>query len=344
MSESNDKIPWLRGNKRFRDSAIRNNRKGTHYILTEETPSGKKISVAQDGQTEYGQSRRGRATAIYPQSDGAQRSALSEYGSADFPTVCAAKKEIETWNLLALEPSAMRSSSNMTDPDHVSTQGGNLPKALFRLTEMGKQKNVLERVAHSVSGLVNFRELVLDYDQQRQQITLFGRTGEDPLLPARSLSDGTLRFLALCVLQIDPSVEGLICLEEPENGIHPSNLGEMYSLLKSLAVDPELPVSEDNPLRQVIVNTHSPTYVMIHRDAPEELLFADKRQVLAEFGAGGDRKRTAALVLRPVGANEGNWRRFEDSGSALPISAVVDYLSQGIEGVQSLISYDGDEV
>lgn len=42
VSEANDKIPWLRGKKQFRESVIKNARKGTHYILTEDTQAGKK--------------------------------------------------------------------------------------------------------------------------------------------------------------------------------------------------------------------------------------------------------------------------------------------------------------
>jgi hypothetical protein len=68
-----------------------------------------------------------------------------------------------------------------------------------------------------------------------------------------------------------------LCLEEPENGIHPSRITAIVDLLQSIAVNLEAPVSEDNPLRQVIINTHSPLVVQA---VPEEsLLFAQLQEL-----------------------------------------------------------------
>ncbi len=74
---------------------------------------------------------------------------------------------------------------------------------------------------------------------------------------ARALSDGTLRFLALAIVEEDPEALGVICLEEPENGIHPERIPAMLDLLENIAMDPEEPEGDGNPLRQVLVNTHS---------------------------------------------------------------------------------------
>jgi hypothetical protein len=84
--------------------------------------------------------------------------------------------------------------------------------------------------------------------------------------PARALSDGTLRFLALAVLELDPEAPAMLCLEEPENGIHPDRIPAMLRLLQDIATDPDELADETNPLRQVIVNTHSPSVVMAAPD------------------------------------------------------------------------------
>jgi hypothetical protein len=94
---------------------------------------------------------------------------------------------------------------------------------------------------------------------------------------ARALSDGTLRFLALAILKMDPDAKGLLCFEEPENGIHPERIPAMLRLLKDLSVDLDEAVGEDNPLRQVIANTHSPAVVGLVDD--EDLLVAQPREV-----------------------------------------------------------------
>src|SRR5262249_26298078 len=85
---------------------------------------------------------------------------------------------------------------------------------------------------------------------------------------ASALSDGTLRFLALTVMEADPKSRRLLCLEEPENGMHPLRIAAVIELLGDLAVDVEEPVDANNPLRQVIINTHSPSVGgCVHDDA-----------------------------------------------------------------------------
>ena len=72
-------------------------------------------------------------------------------------------------------------------------------------------------------------------------------------------------------------------MEEPENGIHPSNLAAVLSLVQDLAVDPNYPPADDNPFRQVIVNTHSPAVLQLCR--PDDLLFADVQPYKSPTGA-----------------------------------------------------------
>jgi AAA15 family ATPase/GTPase len=106
------------------------------------------------------------------------------------------------------------------------------------------------------------------------------------------LSDGTLRFLALSVLSLDPDPQGVICLEEPENGIHPERIPAMIQLLRDLTTDVENNDVEDGTraLRQVIINTHSPSVVM---QVPDDSL------LVAELvDAVHDGRRSRVLQLR----------------------------------------------
>jgi hypothetical protein len=112
-----------------------------------------------------------------------------------------------------------------------------------------------------VELIADVHELWIERDERRELLTLHVKDREQTPHPARALSDGTLRFLALAVLQLDPEAQGLLCLEEPENGIHPERIPAMLRLLQDIATDVNEPVGPDNPLRQVIVNTHSPAVV-----------------------------------------------------------------------------------
>jgi hypothetical protein len=114
------------------------------------------------------------------------------------------------------------------------------------------------------------RSISVDVDEKRQLLSIVATDHRGTPHLASSLSDGTLRFLALSVMAEEAHPRAMLCLEEPENGMHPSRIPAMLRLLQGLAVDPELAVAaEDNPLRQVIINTHSP-FVVSH--VPDDAL------------------------------------------------------------------------
>lgn len=73
----------------------------------------------------------------------------------------------------------------------------------------------------SLSGL-QVRGLRVDADDTRERCTVVMEEAGGLTFPARSLSEGTLRFLSLSVLLHDPGFRGVICMEEPQNGIHPA--------------------------------------------------------------------------------------------------------------------------
>ena len=83
---------------------------------------------------------------------------------------------------------------------------------------------------------------------------------------ASSLSDGTLRFMALATLLLQP-VEmrpKVILIDEPELGLHPYAIGLLASMVRSASVD-----------TQVIVATQSP--LLLDYFEPEEVLVAERR-------------------------------------------------------------------
>jgi predicted ATPase len=83
-------------------------------------------------------------------------------------------------------------------------------------------------------------------------------------VPATRLSDGTLRFLALLAILLDPQLATLICIEEPELGLHP----DAMSLLADLLVE----AAEKS---QLIVTTHSDVLVSALTEHAESVLVCD---------------------------------------------------------------------
>jgi len=185
----------------------------------------------------------------------------------------------------------------------------------------GNGSQIYGQIALRLSGLIDdVYEVWVDQDKKRELLTLYVNDRMKTPHPARSLSDGTLRFLALAVLELDPESKGLLCLEEPENGIHPQRIPAMLKLLEDIAIDPDLPIGTDNPLRQVIVNTHSPAVVSQVNDS--DLIVAE----LKEYNYLGKQiKKVCFSCLSDT------WRSRIIGSSIVPKGRLLSYLFVGSE-------------
>lgn len=247
----------------WRRSVVRGRRTAA-FISTE----AGKVYLHQD----QGRGYRGGGKPRPHVADRLPRTVLSDVNAAESATAVLARQEIRSWRMLQLEPSALRAPDPYTAPTSLATNGAHLAATLARLTkrrrtnpsaeETREAGAVTARVANRLAELIDgVRSIRVDADDRRELLTLKLTESDGTEHEARSLSDGTLRFLALAILENDPTAQGVLCLEEPENGIHPERIPAMLQLLTDLAVDPYHEVSAENPLRQVIVNTHSPSVV-----------------------------------------------------------------------------------
>ena len=161
----------------------------------------------------------------------------------------------------------MRKPDRFTDEPGIAADGGHIPATLYHLDMLHRNDadsdDVLGKIASRLSSLVPVQEVRAVRDNVRQLFSLQLTELSGVSLRANSISDGTLRFLALTAIAESTEASGLYCMEEPENGIHPAKLPDMHQLLCDIAVDPAETVAADNPLRQVIVATHSPYFVQL---------------------------------------------------------------------------------
>ena len=204
--------------------------------------------------------------------DNLPRTLLSRSDAFEAPTALCARREMESWIQLQLEPSSLRLADSFSSTSVMSANGAHLPATLHRLTTAPNTDPdaVLQGLANRLRELVpEIRGIRVEKDEKRELLTLKANLRDGTEHEARSLSDGTLRFLALTVLEADTEFQGVVCFEEPENGIYPERLPAIIRLLREIAVDPTEPADETNPLRQVIINTHSPSVVL---QVPEESL------------------------------------------------------------------------
>ena len=223
----------------------------------------------------HGEGKGGRPSGVPARQ--APQTELSGVNSSSYPTTLAARREMQSWRLLQLEPTALRKADEFRGEDQLSATGLHLPNTVLRC---GTGDSVANRLSELIPGI---RSVLVDRDKARQVNTLQVVMKDRQGYAASALSDGTLRFLALAVLACDPKANGLVCLEEPENGIHPLRMPQMLNLVRSLAdtLDEEIDDAEPGVIRQVIINTHSPLVVAELPD--DELLMAESLG-----GQGGD--------------------------------------------------------
>lgn len=119
-----------------------------------------------------------------------------------------------------------------------------------------------------LNGLKDLYEGIHDFDVlvEGGTVQVFFTEGEF-VIPATRLSDGTLRYLCLLAILCDPEPPPLICIEEPELGLHPDILPKLGDLLRA--------ASERT---QIIVTTHSDILVDTMTETPDAVVVCSKNQ------------------------------------------------------------------
>ncbi len=309
----------------FRRKIVTGRRGGVAYISTSDTDEDHDIIVHQDGGSR-GRPRHASATR-------AASTVVRTISVRDDPTILAARREMQSWRRLGLEPSALRTEDRYSDTRIMSPDGRHLPATLYRIaTAYGQNGATVDAYARVASRLrhlsgLDVERIFVDADDTRELLTLRLSERSGMEFPARSLSEGTLRFLALCILHEDTSVGGLICMEEPENGINPANVEAMVNLVRDLAVDPFDEPGRDNPLRQVIVNTHSPAVVQIIGE--NDLLIASTEII------SNNASERHALKLRPL---ENSWRARIKGSEPVGRADLLPYLTNPVGSQLALTS------
>lgn len=179
---------------------------------------------------------------------------------------------------LRLDLAHLAGPSDRVDIGELRPDGSNLATVLADLAPqlLGEIRADLVALVPGVSSFL----VVPEGDTLRVDFELSG--GER--LPARLVSDGTLRLLALLTaLRVEPR-PSLIGIEEPENGIYPGRLLALVDVLRQEATrrqDEEpgwvaaAPGSTDLLPTQILLTTHSPLILAALRRHPQYLRFID---------------------------------------------------------------------
>ncbi len=169
--------------------------------------------------------------------------------------------------------SPMRKTSDLHDNKFLRPDGSNLAAFLYLLQEKHPAefrmiKKTIQRVAPFFEDF-SLSPSSLNDDKIRLE---WIHRGADSFFDASSLSDGSLRFIALTTLFLQPRQyrPSVILVDEPELGLHPYAITLFASLVEQ--------ASENT---QVIISTQSP--LLLDHFNPEQVLVADRVDEATRF-------------------------------------------------------------
>ena len=99
----------------------------------------------------------------------------------------------------------------------------------------------------------------------RAELFVVERGAGERYIPASRLSDGTLRYMALAAILLDPEPPPLVVIEEPELGLHPDITLEIGRMLVKAS-----------QRTQLVVTTHSKDLVDTLSDYPSSVVVCEK--------------------------------------------------------------------
>ena len=118
----------------------------------------------------------------------------------------------------------------------ITHSGSNLASALFRM-KMDDEYVLINISRQMMKFLPEYVSVDVVNDIANKQFVIKLKHKDGKEFSSRVLSEGTLRLLALTIMQFDENHRGLLCFEEPENGIHPQRIKLMTELLYNLSAD-----------------------------------------------------------------------------------------------------------
>ena len=216
-----------------------------------------------------------------------------------YPHLAAARRELESWLFFYFEPrERMRAANPVKEVRHIGLMGEELAAFLNTMKATDeRQFRGVEKALHALMPNIDGIEVeVSDLGEVELRLKEGGVA-----IPARVLSEGTLRMLGLLALTGVDDAPALVGFEEPENGVHPRRIQLIAELLKT---------QETLQQTQYMVTTHSPILPDLLADSS---LFVtnriDRKTRIEPFSTWG-----------PLGRRSDIDQAFSEQQEALPVS------------------------
>ncbi len=186
------------------------------------------------------------------------------------PVAAYVRKHLDSWRLYHVHDtstsSPMKKTADVNDNRYLRPDGSNIAAFLYYLRE--KHETAYSLIRRTVQRVAPFFD---DFQLEPQKLNPdkilleWKHKGSEAYFDASTLSDGTLRFIVLTTLFLQPEKyrPSVILVDEPELGLHPYAITMLASLIKQASVK-----------TQVIISTQSP--FLLDHFQPEDVLVADR--------------------------------------------------------------------
>ncbi|MBB4920778.1 AAA family ATPase [Streptosporangium saharense] len=164
--------------------------------------------------------------------------------------------------------------------DFLRPDAGNL--AAFLLYLRVEYPESYERIRSTVQVMAPFfRDFVLAEDAKGRTSLRWSQQGVDAVFPAEALSDGTLRYICLTTLLLQPRPPALLALDEPELGLHPFAIVQLADMLRSAATHSQIVIATQSV---TLLNQFSlDDLVVVERDEGGTVLRRPDAEALQEW-------------------------------------------------------------
>jgi hypothetical protein len=267
----------------------------TSFLETETDAAGipRIFNIRQDGLAASGTSKRGSPLQL-PASE-ASRSALSTIVTSEFRHLYALKKLITGAQFLEINPTAARKENDRFEEKKLREDASNLAACLSEIQRKSstetRPRGAISDISADLSTLISQVKNVHVLDDEKSREYAFEiETRDGTSFSSRVISDGTIRLLALLTLINDPERQGILCFEEPENGVHEGRIPDLIQILREATETQD----SNGDFFQVLMNTHSPA-VMRALNA-KEVLYADSVRTIAKDDVSETRTRMRSIA------------------------------------------------
>ena len=206
-------------------------------------------------------------------------------------------RELRQWltriRFYSFDAARIEMTSILQDKVELAESGERLAVVLDRLRDNYPER--FKRINEALANwLPEFDSILFDVPAEGGRcVALRTKKGEHKIA-AKDLSQGTLIALALLTLAYLPHPPSLVLLEEPDRGLHPRLLRDVKDALYRLSFPEES--GEDREPVQVVATTHSPYFLDLFRDHPEQIVVAEKKGNEATFSRLVDRDDLDGLL------------------------------------------------